>query len=62
MTLDEYLAQIDQWKQLVSDRTRSLPPPARAEQDREARAWLEAKLGRQLAQAPVRAPRTAVSE
>jgi len=52
MTLDEYLAEIDRWKQAVSDRTLPLSPEARAEHDREARAWLEAKLGRRLEQTP----------
>jgi hypothetical protein len=52
MTLDEYLAEIDRWKQPVSDQTIGLDVAARAELDQEARAWLQAKLGRPLKQAP----------
>ena len=48
MTLDEYLAEIDRWKQPLSDRAGTLSPAERAEVDREARTWLEAKLGRAL--------------
>ena len=52
MTLNEYLAEVDRWKQAVSERTASLSPEARAEYDREARAWLEAKIGRSLQSPP----------
>jgi hypothetical protein len=48
MTLDEYLAEIDRWKQPVSDRTADLSASERAEADRQARAWLESKLERAL--------------
>ena len=48
MTLDEYLAEIDRWKQPVSDRTADLSASERAEADRQARAWLETRLGRAL--------------
>ena len=48
MTLDEYLAEIDRWKQPLSDRALKLSTAERAEVDREARTWLEAKLGRTL--------------
>ena len=48
MTLDEYLAEIDRWKQPLSDRALTLAVAERAEVDREARTWLEAKLGRAL--------------
>jgi hypothetical protein len=52
MTLDDYLAEIDTWKQPVSDKVSNLSPEERAALDREARAWLEAKLGRPLEVAP----------
>ncbi len=51
MTLDEYLAEIDRWKQPVSDQTLALSVSALAQHDREARAWLETKLGRPLNEA-----------
>jgi len=47
-TLDDYLSEIDSWKQPVSDKASNLSPEERAALDREARAWLEAKLGRAL--------------
>jgi hypothetical protein len=50
--LDDYLAEIDSWKQPVSDQACNLSPAERAVLDREARAWLEAKLGRTLEGAP----------
>jgi hypothetical protein len=52
MTLDEYLAEIDRWKQPVSDQGLALSATERTELDREARVWLEAKLGRPLEIAP----------
>jgi hypothetical protein len=52
MTLDEYLTEIDRWKQPVSDQASKLFEAERAVFDREARAWLEAKLGRSLEVAP----------
>jgi len=52
MTLDDYLVEVDRWKQPVSDRALSLPLPARAECDREARAWLEEQIGRPFGRAP----------
>jgi hypothetical protein len=52
MTLDEYLTEIDCWKQPVSDQTSKLSEVERAVFDREARAWLEDKLGRSLEVAP----------
>jgi hypothetical protein len=48
MTLDEYLAEIDRWKQPLSDRTLGMTAAERAEVDQEARAWLEARIGRTL--------------
>jgi hypothetical protein len=48
ITLDEYLAEIDRWKQPLSDRALTLSAAERAEVDREARTWLETKLGRAL--------------
>lgn len=52
LTLDEYLRQVDQWKQTVSDRMATLDPAGRVREDQEAREWLERKLGRQLQEAP----------
>ena len=52
MTLDEYLADIDRWKQPVSDQALAVSPAERAKLDRDARAWLEVKLGRPLEIAP----------
>ncbi len=46
MTLDEYLAEIDRWKQSVSDRMAALSAAERALADEEARAWLESNIGR----------------
>ena len=54
LTLDEFLIEIDRWKQPVSDRTAALRPPDRAREDQEARAWLEGMLGRQLRAVPAR--------
>ena len=48
LTLDEYLRQVDQWKQVVSDRMAKLNPAERAAEDRNALAWLEGMLGRRL--------------
>jgi len=48
MTLNEYLAEVDRWKQTVSDRMAGLDASERARSDREAVAWLEEALGRQL--------------
>lgn len=53
VTLDEYLAKIDRWKQAVSDRMLELSPEERTEQDRAAQAWLEKQLGRRLRVAEV---------
>jgi hypothetical protein len=61
MTLDEYLAEIDRWKQPVSDRTSGMSPSERAESDREARTWLETKMGRSLRTPPQQEPQTATS-
>ena len=54
MTLNEYLGEVDRWKQAVSDRMAKLNPVERAAQDRDALAWLEAKLGRRLYDTPAR--------
>lgn len=54
MTLDEFLAEVDRWKQPVSDEMAPLSPAERARLDAEARAWLEEKLGRPLQEAPSR--------
>lgn len=47
-TLDEYLEEVDRWKQVVSDRMLALPQSEWAREDAEARAWLEGKLGHPL--------------
>lgn len=63
MTLDEFLADIDRWKQPVSDQMIALPVAERAAQDREARAWLESRLGRQLeVAAPSPVPRRGTTD
>ena len=51
MTLNEYLAEVDRWKQTVSDRMAKLSPAERAAEDRDALAWLEKQLGRRLKEA-----------
>jgi hypothetical protein len=61
MTLDEYLAEIDLWKQPVSDRTSDMCPSERAEVDREARTWLETKIGRSLRRPSKQEPANAAS-
>jgi hypothetical protein len=48
MTLDQYLAEIDRWKQSVSDRMAALSASERAVAEHEARKWLESKLGQAL--------------
>lgn len=48
MTLNEYLAEVDRWKQTVSDRMAGLDPAQRATADQDALAWLERTLGRRL--------------
>lgn len=49
-TLDEFLEEIDRWKQPVSDRLLSLDPSEWPQEDAEARAWLEERLGPPLPQ------------
>jgi hypothetical protein len=61
VTLDEYLEEIDRWKQPVTDRTLAVPPPMRASAAYEARAWLEAKLGKRLDEAPHSGQKKALS-
>jgi len=53
MTLNEYLGEVDRWKQVVSDRMAKLDPADRARADQDALAWLGGKLGRPLQQAPL---------
>jgi hypothetical protein len=48
ITLDEYLQEIDRWKQPVSEQIQRIDPAQRAERDREAQNWLENQLGRPL--------------
>jgi hypothetical protein len=52
MTLDDYLVEVDRWKQPVSDLMLEVPVTERANLNREASAWLEQKLGRTLRQPP----------
>ena len=52
MTLNEYLGEVDRWKQVVSDRMARLNPAERAAEDRDALAWLEKQLGRRLHATP----------
>ena len=52
VTLDDYLREVDRWKQEVSDETAKLDPAGRARHDQEALEWLEEVLGRQLNRAP----------
>lgn len=54
MTLDEYLEELDRWKQPVSNQMQALDPAARSERDRDARAWLQAQLGHPLDAVPVK--------
>ncbi len=56
ITLDEYLEEIDQWKQKVSEEMQALGPAERSDKLREARAWLEACLGRPLKRLPEKEP------
>jgi len=51
MTLNQYLSEVDRWKQAVSDEMAKLDPANRARRDEEAIAWLEAKLGRRMRRA-----------
>jgi hypothetical protein len=47
-TLDEYLAEIDQWKEAVSSEVSGLSSPELAQRDRDAQSWLEAELRRHV--------------
>jgi hypothetical protein len=47
-TLDEYLAEVDKWKDEVSTRSLSLSSEERQEMGKKARNRLEARLGRKL--------------
>jgi hypothetical protein len=53
-TLDEYLAEVDRWKNAVSDRLRSLPAKERLAKYREVRVWLEARIGHKLRTRPAK--------
>lgn len=48
MTLKDYLAEVDRWKEAAGRRLQSLSLAERSAHAREAKAWLEAKLGRPL--------------
>lgn len=48
MTWDDYLAEVDAWKESAEKRRQNLSPAERAAHAQEAKAWLEAKLGRPL--------------
>ena len=52
MTLDDYLAEVDLWKEAAERETRGLSAAEREAHYREVRAWLEAKIGRPLPSAP----------
>jgi hypothetical protein len=56
MTLKEYLAEVDRWKEAAGKRLERLSPAQRSAHAQEAKAWLESKLGR-----PLRAARPAAS-
>jgi hypothetical protein len=47
-TLDDFLEEIDRWKESASEETREMSVQERLAKDREDRAWLEAKIGRKL--------------
>jgi hypothetical protein len=48
MTLDEYLAEVDHWKQPVVDAIQDMSPEQRVVHDRASREWLQAKVGSAL--------------
>ena len=50
MTLDEYLDEVDQWKQKAMERTESLSDAAREKVLHDSLRWLENKIGRRLDQ------------
>ena len=52
MTLDDYLTEVDRWKQAASDRLAQASPAERARIYAESQAWLESKIGRPLRQTP----------
>jgi hypothetical protein len=53
MTLDEYLDEVDRWKQKAMERTESLSAAAREKVLQDSRRWLEKKIGRRLKVAAV---------
>lgn len=56
MTLDEYLDEVDRWKQKAMEQTESLSAAAREKVLHDSLRWLERRIGRRLkvAGAPVR--------
>jgi hypothetical protein len=48
VTLDEYLAEVDRWKQAAQDELDALSPEARAERLAKVRAEFETARGRPL--------------
>jgi len=51
VTLDDYLAEVDRWKQAVVEKMIDLSVEERAKEDQEALDWMETKLGRRLKKA-----------
>lgn len=48
MTLDEYLDEVDRWKQKAMKRTESLSAAAREKVMQDSLRWLEQRIGRKL--------------
>ena len=48
VSLNEFLADVDQWKQEVSDEMAGLSVAERHERDRQAVEWLERQIGIKL--------------
>lgn len=48
MSLNEFLADVDEWKQKVSDEMAGLSDAERHERDRQAVEWLETQIGIKL--------------
>lgn len=59
MTLDEYLAEVDKWKERARRRTARLSAAERRKHYEETLAWLARKIGRPLKKAAVSEERIA---
>ena len=57
-SLEDCLAEVDQWKATVTSRSLPLTHEERAAQEDRGLAWLEAQLGRKLKRAPRRQAKT----